>query len=370
MKDGSLIAWLLEHSGPAIRYRTAAELLDPRPSPQELARVSQELEQSPLVQGWLANVGLSTGDTDLHGSKRTCFENAAGKLTQLGCHRGMAGYDARMAPFRRWLAEQVERPSIGDWSPYYGTLVAAALARGGYRDGAIGQVASRRLEELYGFTKEKSYDLYIPQDTYPGFPKAFRRRPLISPEISGPGGLRIPVIHDILLLAARYDDLSEEERAHANTVIAYILEPAYQRLPNGYGVVKGVGRHYYGHGWDVKLPGFFGYDALGPESATLVQRLELLARFPAARGHPWFGEGLAHLEGFRTPQGAYAFPREYLRESEGYWVSGYVMGLEQDRRSKRALEVESTFWMLRIKRSAAILGQNPCPDPTAVGRAP
>jgi len=137
MKDGSLIAWLLEHSGPAIRYRTAAELLDPRPSPQELARVSQELEQSPLVQGWLANVGLSTGDTDLHGSKRTCFENAAGKLTQLGCHRGMAGYDACMAPFRRWLAEQVERPSIGDWSPYYGTLVAAALARGGYRDGAI-----------------------------------------------------------------------------------------------------------------------------------------------------------------------------------------------------------------------------------------
>lgn len=120
-----------------------------------------------------------------------------------------------------------------------------------------------------------------------------------------------------------------------------------------------MGRHYYSHGWDVKLPGFFGYDALGPESATLVQRLELLARFPAARGHSWFGEGLAHLEGFRTPQGAYAFPREYLRESEGYWVSGYVMGLEQDRRSKRALEVESTFWMLRIKRSAGILGQNP-----------
>ncbi|MFH1513928.1 MAG: hypothetical protein ABIG42_00555 [bacterium] len=45
----------------------------------------------------------------------------------------------------------------------------------------------------------------------------------------------------------------------------------------------------------------------------------------------------------------WCFPREYLPEKQrGYYVCGAYMGLEDGRRSKKVLELESTFRMLRI----------------------
>jgi hypothetical protein len=301
---------------------------------------------------WLARVGLPSSNGALHGSMPTSYENVAGKLTQLGCNRGMASFDARMAPFRAWLAERQTAPQ--PWHLFYGTLVAAALARGGYRDEAIGRTVADRLDALHAFARLKRYDLYIPQDTHPGFPDAFRGKPLISPEISGPAVLRIPIIEDILLLDAWYDGLDAADRARANVVVAYILDPAYQSLPQGYGVVKGDGRRYYSHGWSVHLAGYAGFGDMGWEQATLVPRLELLARFPAAWSHGYFSAVLAHLDTFRTPQGSWAFPREYLRDRPGYWVSGYLLGMEEDRRDKKAIQLESTFRMLRIRRLAGV----------------
>jgi hypothetical protein len=79
-----------------------------------------------------------------------------------------------------------------------------------------------------------------------------------------------------------------------------------------------------------------------------------MARFPVARKHVWGRNALRHLESFGTEEGTYLFPRKYLQESpDSYWVGGGHMGLEANRRSRRALEVESTFRMLQIKRLAA-----------------
>ena len=91
----------------------------------------------------------------------------------------------------------------------------------------------------------------------------------------------------------------------------------------------------------------------------LVYRLELMSNVPSARKHPWFQESIERLEQYRTDQDTYIFPRSFLQERpSGYWVTGAYMGLEQNRRKKAALELESTFWMLKIKKNAQLLEFN------------
>ena len=77
--------------------------------------------------------------------------------------------------------------------------------------------------------------------------------------------------------------------------------------------------------------------------------INLLINFKAARQHPWFKESMNYLESYRTEKGTYTFPAGYLEEkTNGYWVIGVRMGLEEKRR--RNLEAESTFWMAKFKK--------------------
>ncbi|HUT18793.1 MAG TPA: hypothetical protein VM366_06500, partial [Anaerolineae bacterium] len=117
-------------------------------------------------------------------------------------------------------------------------------------------------------------------------------------------------------------------------------------------VMRAGPRRYYSIGWSVHLPGYGDADFERPiHAATFVQRVELMARFSVARQSAWFEQSLAHLEAYRTDRGTYRFPAAYLREqANGYWVSGAYMRLEDDRRRRQSLELDSTFRMLKVKR--------------------
>lgn len=123
---------------------------------------------------------------------------------------------------------------------------------------------------------------------------------------------------------------------------------------NGFGYVFIEKRNaFYSWGWSVHLPGYFGFSSFGQDGKTnrLVQMLELMSHFPTAKCSDWYRNGMTHLEGFRTESGRYRFPRHYPHEDEGYYVSGYHMGLGEPRRKKISLEIESTFRMLRLKKN-------------------
>ena len=173
-----------------------------------------------------------------------------------------------------------------------------------------------------------------------------------------PGGESLlPSIHDVYGLAHLPPDSGEEGRDEKiSAVVDYVLRPEYQALRPDYGyfyVDGGRRRRCYSMGWGVHLPGYHGFDFRDGMARYFVQRVELMARFPLARSHRWFRESLQHLESHRTERGTYIFPGRYLRElRQGYYVTGAYMGLEEDRRSRRALEIESTLRMLTIKRLA------------------
>lgn len=338
-----VLDWLLKYGGPAIRYRTATELVDD-PAGVDLAQLAASLCSSGMVRQWLDRIGQPGGLNSLHGSRPEAFENVCAKLCELGLRAGsLDEFDAKMQPFRRHLAE---------WGETWGRpLLASCLNWAGYEDEVILGCLSERLEAMSELARSGNYEIYIDQDTYGDFPAAFRKRPLVNPEFYG----RLPSIWDIYALAHWPKPLANDEtQRQIDEIMAYILHPDYQALEEGYGVMRADKRRYYSMGWSVHLPRYGESGNAIPEY-MYVQRLELMAHFAVARDTPWFQDCLGHLHQFQTDQGTYRFPGGYLRESgSGYWVTGAYMRLEENRRVRQSLDLDSTFRMSKIDRLVQI----------------
>jgi hypothetical protein len=364
MNTQDLYQWLIKHGGPVIRYRTATELI-PDTAEIDIGRLRDELIRGRQVRTWLERLippagivgSRSTGAVnmsllnELHGSKATTFENVMGKLTEFGLREGIPEFDQCTMPYRRWLETQAERSPEYIFDIFIRSLVAAFLARAGYTDEpSVSMVLKNRLDTVYNFTRQGSYDIYVSPQGYRKMPANFNGKPLINPELYKDGNVRLPTIYDTIGWSAYLPEQgTENDRIKADTIIRYIFNSEYQKLPSGYGVLLANNGRYYGMGWSVHLPGFPG--GRSQYSQELVQLVDMLARFPAAVRHPWFADSLKHLEGFRTESGTYLFPRDYLQEYHlGYWVGGYRMGLEENRRANLALELESTFRMALLRK--------------------
>jgi hypothetical protein len=108
-------------------------------------------------------------------------------------------------------------------------------------------------------------------------------------------------------------------------------------------------------GWNVWLPGYDRIHTSDFKMACLVQRLALMSPFPTARSSECFVNNVQHLEDYRTDDGTYVFPELYVQEKRNsYFVTGAHMGLGENRRQKLGYEIESSFWILKIRRNAAV----------------
>lgn len=352
MDCDALTDWLRERGGPIVRYRTAVDLARDVPASVR-EQLEAEMLSSPAVRQALECLVPRLGLGQMHSSKRNAYENAMGRLILLGCRAGMAPLDDRTRPFRDWLAEYVAHPPELPLRYLYAAIVAAFLAMAGYRrDEAVRAVLLERLAITASFCRGGRYDIYVDHRSYPGYPQGFSRRRLIDPAICGPHVGRLPSIHDLNGLAALLEGSDDAAlQGDLAAVVGYVLHPAYHAFEDGYGVVWAGGHKFYALGWDAQVPGFDRFEEPGRMTCLLL-RLMTMARIPAARSHPWFGAALEHLESFRTERGTYRFPTEYLINREGYWVSGYGMGLGENRRSPLAREIESTFWRLWIGQLA------------------
>ncbi|MHC4861117.1 MAG: hypothetical protein ACYTDY_13610, partial [Planctomycetota bacterium] len=276
MDAAGLAARLLEEGGPVLRFRTARDILgEPIPSDELLA--------SPLVRRWLDRLVPDTSFTGIHNGVPTAFENAMGKLVQLGLRAGMAPLDERTRPFCEWLRRAPAPP----FAPFLRAIVACHLAAGGYGDDpVVAEVVRHRLELVSEFARERRYDIHVDRGEFRGIPKHFPDQPLIDPALCPEEHLRLPWIHDLVGLAALTPDGAEP-------IVEYVMDDRYQALHPGYGILRAANGRYYAMGWDVKLPGWSGIPPTGWSSGSLVSRLALLSRFPAARRHRWFTESLA-----------------------------------------------------------------------------
>ncbi len=359
MNEEELYTWLFEHGGPVICYRTATELMAPDKE-LDIQQLKDEMLQSRIVKTWLECLVppvlllkepvditphvLQSGIMELHGSQPIRLENVLGKLTDFGVKKGIPELDQRTLPYREWLTQYVEQPIKNVFGKYNIFMLAAFLARAGYlEEPGVQHALKTRLNMVYDFTRKGNYDIYVPN-------KFIRKHPLIKLEVTPNGDSYLPLIYDIIGWSAYLPEFgTEEERDEADTILRYILNAEYQKLPWGYGVMgDGTGRTW-NMGWSAHVPRYF--DILDKEfmDKSVVHMISLLINFDAARQHPWLTESMNHLESYRTEKGTYIFPSNYLEEkSNGYWVIGVRMGLEENR--KRNLELESTFWMAKFQK--------------------
>lgn len=356
MNTQEILLWLLENGGPTIRLRTVTELMEPN-SGLDINRMVENLVESREVKVWLDNLDpKNVNQRTYHGCANICFENSMSKLAQLGMRAGMSALDERTQPLRNWLVNMVNTP-IEQWDVFAMTIFASFFAVAGYTDTAINEFLKSRLETLYAFTSMGNYDIYDDTGKYKGVPKAFQGRPIINPHLYVKGNYRYPLIYDVYGLSTMINkgDMAADDKI--DTVIKYIMAPEYHgKIVDGYGILASPNGKYHGMGWDAKVPGFFGIgEEVTRKGTLLIQRMELMAHFPFVVRTTWFASALDHLETFRTGKGTYNFPKHYLGEKEGYWVYGMHMGLGENRRAKIANELESTFWMMLIKKLAEML---------------
>ena len=331
--------WLYKNSGPVIRLRLIREFgID---TAAEETTLSEVLDL-PETQFWLKNLEISRRVHDGHCDR---LENVTGKLHELGLTGRIELFEPYMSDWKYELAESLETTKY--FSGYSRAMLCACFWMLGYRYKDCLNVANRRLDVLHDFCKQGDHDIYLPENYFGDLPKQRASKPLVKPELYPDGTVKLPSIYDIIWFPMLY---TGENRHRIDTIIDYILNDAYQNdIRPGYGNIREGKRHYYGMGWSVHVPGFNGMPPADPRE--LVLYLELLSPFAPAIESDWFASAISYLDSYCANEGTWRFPSELLLEygkSGGYYVLGYHMGLSENRRKKIALELESTFRMLKI----------------------
>ncbi len=347
--------WLIEHGGPIVRYLTIRESVS---SLEVSDDMGSGLMRSEVVRCWMDRLTGSTGFSDIHGSRDTCFENVLGKLSLFGMRKGIGEFDRRCRPYMSLLEN--DRKALNVLEVFRRTIVASLLAVAGYLDSAVVRdLIMERLDTVFEFVRNVDYSIYVDKKKFKGIPRAFRNHPVIDPDLYVNGKFALPWIYDIFAFRALdfYTD-DESTRHKIGVVISYVMHPDYQRLHEGYGLVLNGKNRYNVMGWDVWLPGYDGLHHDDFKMGCLVQRIELLSVFPGVVSSSWFIRNFDHLEGFVTEKGTYRFPGYYIKEKKNsYFMTGAHMGLGENRRQKSAIEIESSFWMYKTMRNVERTGR-------------
>jgi hypothetical protein len=358
-----LIKWLLENGGPIIRYKTVTELATDQTN-FNMKKLRSDLLKSEIVQKWLQLKPVSKllGIYTLHHSRSSVYENLMNKLTQLGLNSTFEAYD-NFAQESLEILRTLVNPNGIFFKQFCISLILSFLCRSGYEnEELVRQALDRRFDALKDFVQLKNLDFYVDPSEFPRLPK-IRRHDIVNPNLYSDGKSRFPFIHDIwafsgILKSKFYQDKTEL----IENIIKRILTKEYQNLKKGYGIVVESPTKAYGMGWSVHMPFFLNLNQLDFSATSLkmienstpshfLQRIYLMSHFPSARQSSWFTTCMENLEDYKTDKGTYILPKSCLLERpSGYWVLGAYMGLGENRRIKKWAELESTFWMMKIKR--------------------
>jgi len=347
MKISDCSNWLLENGGPIIRHLITHNPIS-APNMNE-DRPGDELMHSDEVRYWQ---GCLTGDMSfngIHGSRDICFENAMGKLSLFGLRRGVDDLDRLSKPYLLLLANSSKDENV--IMVLYRTIIAAMLAMSGYLTApGVREWILQRLETVNKFVNEHESAIYVEKSKFKHIPSALKNYQVVNPDLYRDGEFALPWIYDIFAFSILSGQTKDQAlKTKIEGVISYVLDARYQRLPDGYGIVVSGKNRYNVMGWSVWLPCFNGMHEDDFKLGCLVQRLELMSRFPSALDSNWFISSLNYLEQYRTDGGRYLFPRHYIKEKKNsFFVTGAHMGVGESRRCRSAYEIESTFWMLKI----------------------
>lgn len=366
MNNASACDWLLINADAPIRYRVLRELLKDEKAAKE---TEAELLDNPVVKRWLRNLKPETPPQHWsmeHGSADFCLENALLKCVQLGLHCGL--------------------PQVVDAVQYYIEKIAAASFDGTYRTNSGFKLGSVNigfysiiytnfltladltnsiiqkhllgsLDTLYDFARWGDYDIYTSDEErikLKAVPTIWKSKKFIKRELVEEHGFCYPFIYDIVGLHKLYGLVSKETDKKIDAIIDYIsTDEFHHTISEGYGILISGDKKYHAQGWDPKYPGWF--DVAGYMENINAPKLlffaQYISKYPLARETKWFGDLLSYLEKYKTENGRYIFPADWLKEQQGYAVQGNHISFGENRKKKNWREIESTFYVQLLTQS-------------------
>jgi len=340
MFDIKVCEWLLENGDTPVRYRVLRELFEDKIAAK---KIENELINHNEVQKWLINLrneNPPAGWYYEHGSFDVCLENALPKLVQLGLHGGLQVLD-KAAEFylSRYNSTDFRWISVNMFN--YSGIIMDELTK----------IALDQLDRINRFTQKKTYDFYISENEralLKKVPKNWKNSNFIKPEISYAQDFDYPYIYDLLGLFRLYDLKNTTIDKKINDIIDYIsVDEFHLKVQDCYGILIAGKDKYYGQGWDPKYPGWF--DAVNyienVNAPKLLFFTQIIVKYPSAVKTKWFYELIKYLETYKTNTGTYIFPKEWLKETQGYAVMGHHLSFGENRRKKNWCEIESTIYM-------------------------
>ena len=361
MIDKKICDWLMNNADVPVRFRVARELLRDETAAKYL---ENELLENSVVRLWLGN--LTPNDPPQHwsmehGSFDFNLENAMSKVTKLGLHSRIAQVRDAVSLYLDRLEksnrESANRRNVRD--DFRAILTANFLVSAGLTDGFIVDFLLKSLNEIYDFVSRGLYDIYINADERArlrGVPKNWKNTEyFIKPELFDRYGFCYPLIYDIIGLSKLYTLDNRDVDIKVNSVLDYVTSDDFHaNISDGYGIlIVDGGKKYHGMGWDPKYPAWGDVDdyLANKNVPKLLFFAEHIVKYPAAKKTKWFADLMHSLERYRTENGTYIFPKEWMKESVGYAVQGHHMSFGESRRKKNWIEIESTFYMQLLTQS-------------------
>ncbi len=345
----AVLEWLLANGGPVIRFRTLTELHPDPPSHNTLELVA-EILSSPKIVSWL-QLHPSTfpgSPFGIHGSKRVLYENYVPKMIQFGLNVSVDHINTYQSFFNSKIDLSI------DWGVL--NLLKSAYTsfsiQFGIKDDRNISFLVQRLEQIYGFVKRKSFDIYDDPTKYPSMPSSMRGRPLLNPNLYLDNIIPVPTIYDVLAAKSLYKT-SYIKLDYIKAIIEYIFDPQFQSLHPGFGIYyNSKNKRFYAHGWKPHLENFSSETSSVRNKSLFLLQLWIFSHFPFIHSQKWFKRGLKVLESYKTDRGTIILPKGFLEEKHsGYWVNGAYMGLGESRKARIWQELESTFWFLSILKN-------------------
>ena len=360
MTNTKVCQWLVENGDVAVRYRVYKELLNLE---DEAEKVKQELHDTNAVKHWLRLLKPETPPQHrsmLHGSFDFCFENALPKLMQLGFDASFEQLREAVGFYFNLLKQVISYnsdnnlPYRKDFTGFTLILAANLLLSAGFTDTFIIDCLLKGLDEMSGFIKQGSYDLYISDDErsrLKAVPKNWVSSKFIKSEITDNYGFVYPLIYDIMGMYKLYELNKSEVTDKVNDIIKYIsCDEFHSNIVDGYGILIYGDKKYYSMGWDPKYPGWSNVNEYmeADNARRLLFFAQRICKYPSARQTKWYCELIDYLEGYKTENDTYIFPVNWFKEQPGYAVMGSHLSFGENRKKKNWCEIESTLYMQQL----------------------
>jgi hypothetical protein len=321
-------------------------------------------QQNAEVAVWLARLAERSNSNEIgaiHGSHDYRMENILGKCWILGLNRKIPMFDESVGFILEYLNRHIQAPPTGELS--FGKLyhyrdcekvLACFLPLLGYYDNpAVQHITRQRIDVLYGFTSQQTYDIYVDGSKLKGIKKEWQPY-IIKPSLYADGHIALPDMHDLLLFAGMYPHLDSIDQIKIDNIVAWLFGDGYSGIIRRYGYFYAPGGSYNAKAiiFKLHLLDFKRMDFDKGDLAALLLNVFVLSHFAAARKSKWFADAITYLAQYKNESGRYVFPSHMLIEKpDSFVIFGGHMSVGENKKNKRYREILSTYWMERIYKN-------------------